>query len=111
MSAKKGTDMTGLVISDRKSPEQEELEGKLSQIDALESEFAQLQLEYSTFAGELSAFCNRYYLWVGGLFARLDSLRAEIKALEAQNNPNDEAMRAAAEAARKQAQQTWEEVS
>ncbi len=110
MSVKKGTDMTGLVISDRKSPEQEELEGKLSQIDALESEFAQLQLEYSTFAGELSAFCNRYYLRVGGLFARLDSLRAEIKALEAQNNPNDEAMRAAAEAARKQAQETWEEV-
>lgn len=107
----KTTQTTGLVRSTQKSPEELELEEKLSLIDELESEFAALQLEYSTLSSEIGTFRNRYYLRVGGLYARLDILRAEIRELEARLNPEDEKAKTAAKEAREQASFTWDEVN
>jgi hypothetical protein len=102
---------TALVRSTIKSPEEQELEDKRRLIDELETEFATLQLEYSTLAGEIGTFRNRYYLRVGALYARLDILRAEIREIEARLNPEDDAAQAAAEEAREQAEATCDEVN
>ncbi|MBU0592372.1 MAG: hypothetical protein KKH74_01395 [Gammaproteobacteria bacterium] len=103
--------MTSLVPSKIKPPEQEELEEKHRLLEELESDFASHQLEYSTLAGEIDSFRNRYYLRVGPLYARLDTIRAEIRELLSQRAPDDEAASQEAEQARQQAQQTWEEVN
>lgn len=102
---------TALVKSTLKSPEEMELEEKRRLVEELETEFAARQLDYSTLAGELGAFRNRYYLRVGGLYARLDFLRAEIREIEARLNPEDEDAKAAAEEAREQADATCDEVN
>lgn len=103
--------MTSLVPSKVKSPEQEELEEKHRLLEELESDFASHQLEYSTLAGEIDSFRNRYYLRVGSLYARLDTIRAEICGLLSQRAPANEAAIQEAEQASQQAQQTWEEVN
>lgn len=103
--------MTSLVLSKVKTPEQEELEKKHRLLEELESDFASHQLEYSTLAGEIDSFRNRYYLRVGSLYARLDSIRAEIREFFSRKNPDDKAANQEAEHARQQAQQTWEEVN
>lgn len=82
---------TFLVCSTLKLPEEQELEEKRILIESLEAEFAAIQLAYSTLAGELGAFRNRYYLRVGSLYARLDILRAEIHEAEARKLPEDDA--------------------
>lgn len=103
--------MTSLVRSNAKSPEQQELEEKRRQLEDLEVEFATRQLEYSTLAGEIGAFRNRYYLRVGGLYARLDTIRAEIREIEARQVPDDDDAQEEAQKARQQAQETCDEVN
>ncbi len=77
----------------------------------LESEYAENHSEYATLEAVLGTFRNRYYLLVGSLFVRLDVLRAELKAILAENNPEDFQAKEEAEQAREQAQETEEEVS
>lgn len=103
--------MTSLVLSKVRTPEQEELEEKHRLLEELESDFANHQLEYSTLAGEINSFRNRYYLRVGSLYARLDTIRAEIREFLSRKTPDDKAASQEAEHARQQAQQTWEEVN
>lgn len=96
--------MAFIAPSSINSPEQQELEDKRQQLEALEAEFAARQLEYSTLAGEIAAFRNRYYLRVGSLYARLDTLRAEIREAEARRAPQDTAAHEEAMKARRQAE-------
>jgi hypothetical protein len=103
--------MTALIPSSRKSPELLELEDKRRQLEMLEADFANLQLEYSTFAGQIGAFRNRYYLRVGILYARLDTLRAEIREFEARKQPDSEDAQQLANRARQQANETCGEIS
>lgn len=93
-----------------KPPEQEELEIKQQILEGLEAEYVGKQLEYATYASEVTSFRNRYYLRVGNLYARLDALRAEIKELQARLEPKDEAAKQAAEQARRQAEETIDEM-
>lgn len=102
---------TALVRPTTESPEDQELKEKHRLIEELESEYAGLQLDYSTLAGELGAFRSRYYLRVGGLYARLDILRAEIRAIEARQSPEDDAVQKAANEAREQAEASCNEVN
>jgi DNA repair ATPase RecN len=55
---------TALVKSTLKSPEEQELDEKRQLLEELETEFASLQLEYSTLSGGAGIFRNRYYLRV-----------------------------------------------
>ena len=107
----KNSQSTALVCSAIKSPEEQELEEKRLLIEELETEFAARQLDYSTLAAEIGTFRNRYYLRVGGLYARLDMLRAELRELEAKIEPEDEEAKSAAEEAREQAEATCNEVN
>ena len=102
--------MTSLVLSNIKSPEQLELEEKHRQLELLEADFAKRQLEFSTLSGEIGAFRNRYYLRVGSLYARLDTLRAEIREVEARLQPDNVTVRQEADHARQQAKETCDEV-
>jgi hypothetical protein len=103
--------ITSLVPSSSKTPEQEELEAKHRLLEKLETDFASHQLEYSTLSGEIDSFRNRYYLRVGSLYARLDTIRAEIHEIISQREPRNDAASQEAEQARQQARQTWEEVN
>lgn len=103
--------MNSLITSNTKTPEQEELEEKYRILEDLEANFASTQVDYSTLAGEIAAFRNRYYLRVGSLYARLDSLRAEIRKLVAQQHPGNETAHKEAEQAYQQAQATADEVN
>lgn len=93
------------------SPEQKELEEKRRLLEELETEYASKQLEYSTLAGEIAAFRNRYYLRVGSLYAQLDTLRAEIQEKIAGRNPEDAEAIQSAERIRQQAEETIHEVN
>ena len=94
-----------------KSPEEQELDEKNRQLEELETEFAALQLDYSTLSVELTLFRDRYNLRVGIFYAQLDALRAEICEVEAQLSPRNENVRIAAKAAREQANATYDEVN
>lgn len=100
-----------LILSNSKTPEQEELEDKCRQLEELEGEYAARQLEYTTLASEIAAFRNRYYLRVGSLYTQLDTLRADIQERIASLNPEDVDAKQAAEQTRQQAEETTHEVN
>lgn len=86
------------------APEALELETKLAQLEALEERYAEVQTEFVTLQNALGAFKLRYWRRVGGLYARLDALRAEVALLRARLAPQDLVRRAAVQAASSQAQ-------
>lgn len=94
--------------SSKPAPEALELETKLAQLEALEERYAEAQTEFVTLQNALAAFKLRYWRRVGGLYARLDSVRAEIALLRARRAPQDALRRAAVQAASSQAQASAE---
>ncbi len=60
--------MTDLILQNVITPEQAELNEKRRLLEQLEAEYAAQQLDYTTLAGEIGAFRNRYYLRVGSLY-------------------------------------------
>lgn len=94
--------------SSKPAPEALELETKLAQLEALEERYAEAQTEFATLQNALAAFKLRYWRRVGGLYARLDSVRAEIALLRARRAPQDALRRAAVQAASTQAQASAE---
>lgn len=86
------------------APEALELETKLAQLEALEERYAEVQTEFVTLQNALGAFKLRYWRRVGGLYARLDAVRAEVALLRARLAPQDVVRRAAVQAASSQAQ-------
>ncbi len=93
-----------------KSPEQEELDEKNRQMSILEAEYASKQLDYTTLAGEVAAFRNRYFLRVATLYAQLDAIRAEVTAQLSRLAPDDATAKQTAEQARRQAEETSREL-
>ncbi len=94
--------------SSKPAPEALELETKLAQLEALEERYAEVQTEYVTLQNALAAFKLRYWRRVGGLYARLDALRAEVAVLRARNAPQDAMRRAAVQATSSQARASAE---
>jgi hypothetical protein len=92
-----------------KSPEQEEVDAKKIQFDQLETEYATWQLEHTTLSEEIASFRNRYYLRVGGMYARLDALRAQVRDLLSALDPSDELAQEEAHKAKEKAKATSEE--
>lgn len=94
-----------------RSPEQEEIDSKKVQFDQLETEYSTWQLEYTTLSEEIASFRNRYYLRVGGMYARLDALRARVRDLLAALDPSDELAKEEARKAKEKAKATSEEAA
>src|SRR3990172_7237695 len=60
------------------TPEEEELARKLAELADLEAELAERELKLATLVSELHVFERRYLHAVGGLYAELDDLPAQI---------------------------------
>ena len=61
-----------------RSPEEEELRRKQSELEGLQSELAESEVELATLRSELIAFERRYLEVVGSRYAELDALEAQI---------------------------------
>ena len=72
------------------SPEKIEIDKKRLESAKLEEILAERELELITLKNQLEAFESRYLLNVGGLYAKLDALEAEIAELELSLHPQDE---------------------
>jgi len=90
------------------TPEEEELERKLAELAAVESDLAQRDLDLATLAAELEAFERLYIRRVGWKYAVLDKIAAEIQELLFSRNPGDAEARRRAQDAREQARQSAE---
>lgn len=89
-------------LSKYRSPEDEELQRKLAELAALETELADRELQLVTLQTRLAAFERRYWRIVGVRYARLDELSAQIAELLARQDPSDsEASRQARDARRR----------
>ncbi len=73
------------------TPEEEELQRKLQELDALMGEVAEGEEELATLLVELHAFEQRYLRIVGRRYAELDRIEAEIAAILARLSPADTA--------------------
>ena len=86
------------------TPEEEELERKRAQLAALELELSERELDLATLNAGLAAFERRDFEAVGGKYAELDQVEAEIAEALAAQNPRDQAAQKRAEEARAQAE-------
>jgi hypothetical protein len=93
-------------IKRRKTPEEEELDKKLTELNELESELAQCELDLATLHGELRAFEIRYLRIIGIRYAELDDIEAQIAELQARLTPKDKNSQKHAEQARTKAQES-----
>jgi chromosome segregation ATPase len=98
----------GTKITRRQTPEEKELNKKLSELAALEAELAQRELDLATLQAELHAFENRYLRIVGVRYAELDEIEAQIAEAIANLNPKDSEAQEQAAEARAQAQESAE---
>lgn len=73
----------------RKTPEEEELERKLAELNELESELTQKELDLATLHGGLKAFEAQYIRIIGTRYAELDEIEAEIAEIQARLKPKD----------------------
>jgi hypothetical protein len=89
-----------------RSPEDIELERKLSALEALEAELVDRELELQSLRAELSAFERQYLQIVGTRFAELDELEAEIARIQAARQPANTDLKARSQAATERAQQS-----
>jgi hypothetical protein len=79
----------GTGITRKQTPEEKELNKKVSELAALESELAQRELDLATLQAELRAFENRYLRIVGVRYTELDEIEAQIAETQARLNPKD----------------------
>jgi hypothetical protein len=91
-------------LTRRLTPEEQELEKKRRELDALEAELAERELELATLQAELHAFEREYLGVVGIRYAELDQIEAEIAKYLAFLNPKDSETRQQAEEAWTKAQ-------
>lgn len=90
----------------RETPEEEELARKLAELAELETELANRELDLATLLSELHLFERRHLSVVGGLYAELDELQAQIAEVRAQEAPGDFEAREEAAEARARAQES-----
>ena len=95
-----------LEISSLQTPEEIELESKLSELGSLEKELAERELDLATLAAELNAFEREYLGTVGVRYAKLDEIEARIAEIIASRNPHDASARERAEKAKSQAKES-----
>lgn len=93
-----------------KTPEEEELEKKVAELTDLEVSLAQRELELVTLRSELHAFEARYLRTVGGRYAELDRIEAQIAQILADRDPLDTEKQQKATEAKAQAQESTETV-
>jgi hypothetical protein len=84
------------------TPEEEELQRKKAELDRLQDTLAQKELDLLTLQREQQVFEAAYLRSVGGAFADLDALIAQIAQLLAQRHPSDRVTRERAEKAAEQ---------
>lgn len=65
-------------LARRQTPEQQELDKKLAELAALETELAQRELDVATTQAELHSFEREYLQVVGIRYTELDRLEAQI---------------------------------
>jgi hypothetical protein len=85
------------------TPEEQELENKLAELEQLESEFSQIELGLATFRAEMTAFDLKYNQIVGVRLAQLDNIGAQIAEILAKMSPGDEEAAHEAKRARQKA--------
>ena len=95
-------------ISRYKTPEEQELSKKMSELAELEIELAQHELDLATLQAELHAFERIYLRTVGVRLAKLDEIKAQIAEAEARLKPRDNRIQEQAAKARAQAQRSAE---
>ncbi len=88
------------------TPEQQELEKKLTELKALEVELCERELELATLRAELVDFERRYVGTLGPLYAELDEIEAQIAEATARFKSDDPAAQKVAAEARAQADQS-----
>jgi hypothetical protein len=91
-----------------RSPEEEELARKREELEQLQAELAEAELELATVHADLVAFERKYLQRVGGRYAELDLLEAQIAAAAARRNPQDATAREEAQAAQARARESAE---
>lgn len=90
-------------------PEEKELARLEAEQSELKEQVISAELELETTKTETAKFQHRYYKAVGRLYARLDSLHAQIANLRTEQAPDDHALRADATAAKRRAEKSAEE--
>lgn len=90
----------------QQTPEEEELDRKLVEFAELEGELAQRELDLATLQAELHTFQWRYFETLGGRFALLDEINAQIAELRFRLNPSDPRTQEEARRSREQARQS-----
>ncbi|OGO18589.1 MAG: hypothetical protein A2Z14_12025 [Chloroflexi bacterium RBG_16_48_8] len=95
-----------LEISSLQTPEEIELESKLSELGSLEKDLAQRELELATHIAELHALERKYLGIVGLRYAKLDEIEARIAEALASRSPHDHSARERAEKAQSQARES-----
>lgn len=88
------------------TPEEGELQRKLSELASIESELGQRELDLATLAAELQAFERLYLRVVGAKYAELDKIAAEIQGLLLARSPADPDLQAQAHNAEERARQS-----
>jgi len=91
------------------SPEEEELERKLSELDEISGVIAEKELELTNLRNSLSHFGSKYFSEVGIKYKGLDDINAQIAEYMAKQDPSDIIAQKKAEDARIQAERTEEE--
>ncbi|MBM4307840.1 MAG: molecular chaperone DnaJ [Deltaproteobacteria bacterium] len=90
----------------RKTPEEEELSKKLTELEELESELIQSELDLATLHVELRTFEIRYLRIIGTRYVELDEINAQIAELQARFKPKDKKLQEMAEEARTKADES-----
>ena len=93
-------------ITQKRLPEEIELEQKRAELAALETDLANQELELATLKVDLALFERRYLRTVASRYAELDELLARIAEGEASEHPGDAVRREQANAARSKAKET-----
>lgn len=89
-----------------KTPEQEELEFKLAELQELEQELIQSEFELVTLSNQLEMFQHDFNLRVGESMASFESLQADLASLIATHSPTNPEAQSRAESSARQAEES-----
>jgi DnaJ domain. len=93
-------------IMRNQTPEEQELDKKLSELAKLETKLVQRELDLTTLQSELHPFEASYLRVVGVRLAELDEIKAQIAEAEARLKPKEKKIQEQAAQARAQAQES-----
>jgi hypothetical protein len=94
-------------ISKQGTPEENELEAKRRELEALAEQVSERELELATSRAKLHHFEDNYLREVGIHLTELDELKAQIAEKMAARSPSDETVQSEAKAAREQAKESY----